>query len=246
MPPDERLEQRFRVLGGKLRPQRATDFNKTRLGRAADGGYVCIDDFAQIEVAISLGVGREASWDFTAADVGIRVFQYDHAIARLKWTHPSVHFLQRRIAAETDRGETIESIVMRHQLTRPGSALLKMDIEGDEWPVLAAAPPATLKCFSQIICELHSFDRIADAAWFERAVLVLDKLNESFAVVHIHANNFRPMLIAGTVAFPEVLEVTYASRARYKFSETEEIFPTSLDAPNDTRKAEHFLGRFVF
>jgi hypothetical protein len=37
---------------------------------------------------------------------------------------------------------------------------------------------------------------------------VLTKLNDKFAVVHVHANNYKPLLAIGNLLFPEVLEVT--------------------------------------
>jgi hypothetical protein len=75
---------------------------------------------------------------------------------------------------------------------------------------------------------------------------VLEKLNRGFAVVHVHGNNTRPWDDLGGVPFPQLLEVTYASRKRYKFEPNHEVFPTWLDAPNDPNKPDMFLGRFVF
>jgi hypothetical protein len=82
--------------------------------------------------------------------------------------------------------------------------------------------------------------------WYRRALTVLKTLDENFAVVHVHANNALPWANIGNVPFPELLEVTYASRLPYSFKLAEELFPTSLDSPNLPEMPDLYLGRFVF
>ena len=65
-----------------------------------------------------------------------------------------------------------------------------MDIEHAEWDILAAVPTRMLTCCRQFIVELHGLDHCRDDEWFARARFVLRKLNEVFAVVHVHGNNF--------------------------------------------------------
>ena len=98
-------------------------------------------------------------------------------------------------------------------------------------PAFAATSAATLDVFTQVLAELHGFNNVLDDDWFEQALAVLAKLNEKFAVVHVHANNYRPLLAIGNVLFPEVLEVTYASRAKYSFTDCDEVFPGRSTAP---------------
>ena len=75
---------------------------------------------------------------------------------------------------------------------------------------------------------------------------MLHKLHTFFEPIHVHANNHSPMLLLGGVPFPGVLEVTYASRSRYRFIDTAESFPTVLDSPNYPGGADYYLGRFDF
>lgn len=116
-----------------------------------------------------------------------------------------------------------------------------MDIEGDEWQIFSATPKNDLRKFSQIICKFHAFHAVDNDDWYKRALTVLEKLHQVFAVVHIHANNYAPLNVIGNLPFPEVLEVTYAARLRYRFEPTDEIFPTSLDAPNNPNLPDFFL-----
>jgi len=94
--------------------------------------------------------------------------------------------------------------------------------------------------------ESESIESALDDDWFERALSALSKLNEKFAVVHVHANNYRPLLAIGNVLFPEVLEVTYASRAKYTFTDCDDVFPGPLDSPNWPAAADYGLGKFVY
>ena len=70
----------------------------------------------------------------------------------------------------------------------------------------------------------------------------LEKLSDSYAVVHVHANNIGGFSNVANIIFPNVLEITFANRSMYSFSETDEIFPGPLDAPNDPSHPDLHLG----
>ena len=239
--------ERICVVAKLLRPQRAQRVQKLRVGGPHDGGYVCLDDFSNLEAAISLGIGRDVSWDLDLAERGLIVYQYDHTVQKPPATHPNFRFSLSRIGATTDDGaETIASIIAGRRLTSPASVIMKMDIEQDEWTTFSATSADALNVFSQVICEFHDFQNALDDQWFARAVAVLNKLNEAFAVVHVHGNNIDPLLVAGNLLFPQVLEVTYASKVKYAFGETDEVFPGKFDAPNVPTAADYGLGRFIY
>ena len=66
-----------------------------------------------------------------------------------------------------------------------------------------------------------------------RAHRVFEKLANQFSVIHVHANNYGKYCNYKNKAIPDVLEVSYANRDRYKFDASNEQFPTSLDTPNN-------------
>jgi len=238
---------RISKLGRLLRPQRVQGVKKVRLGASNDCGYVCLDDFGAVEAALSLGIAAEVSWDAEMADRGLVIYQYDHTVKGPPFPHANFRFQRRKIGAHaTDDSESIESALAKAHLTKPRSAILKIDIDDDEWPAFAATSAATLDVFTQVLAELHGFNNVLDDDWFEQALAVLTKLDEKFAVVHIHANNYRPLLAIGNVLFPEVLEVTYASRAKYTFIDSDEVFPGPLDSPNWPAAPDYGLGKFVY
>ena len=239
--------RRICSIGQLLRPQRALGYRKVRLGGPHDGGYVCLDDFEGVAAALSLGLGDDVSWDSDVANRGLIVHQYDHTVAAPPAEHANFRFHRRKIAAVADDdSETIESALSRNFLTAPASVLLKIDIEHDEWAVFDATADSALDKFSQMTCEFHGFDRVANDDWFATANSVLAKLAGKFAVVHVHANNAEPLLELGNLLFPQLLEVTFASRAKYRFSDTDEVFPTELDSPNLATREDYNLGNFVY
>ena len=162
--------------------------------------------------------------------------------------HTNVQFRQKRIVPSKccPDEESISSLWMQYLQNTQASAILKMDVENDEWDILFETPSHVLSSFSQIICEFHSFGSVVKQDWYERAYAVLKKLDLQFAVVHVHGNNALPWVALGNVPFPEILEVTYASRARYLFERSNEVFPTALDAPNLPDRPDFYLGCFVF
>lgn len=236
-------------LASFLTPHRAVGHSKVRLGGKNDGGYVCLSDFKGIEAGFSFGIAEDASWDNDLANKGIVVHQVDHTIDSPPIIHSNLRFQKKKLVSVNNQNpgeETISSLLSRHVKGTSASAILKMDIEHDEWEIFYKTSSGDLNKFSQIICEFHNFSAVGDETWYEQALAVFKKLHEKFAVVHVHGNNFLPWTTIGGVPFPELLEVTFANRTRYAFTPSDEIFPTALDAPNVLGKADLFLGRFVF
>ena len=95
----------------------------------------------------------------------------------------------------------------RHDLFPDGGAcdvFLKMDVEGAEYRTLGGVLPYADRLAGAVI-EFHDLDR----EW-DRFTAVMDALQASLAIAHLHANNCEP-LIPGT-ATPKVLEVSFVNR----------------------------------
>jgi len=239
--------RRIRTIGKLLRPHTAVGRLKLRLGGRADGGYICLDDFGGVKTALSFGVDQDVSWDLAVAKRGLVVHQFDHTVEGSPTEHPNFRFNKIKICPVTQPGEeSIGSVLASQGLNDPASVVLKIDIEGSEWDVFSAATASELLTFSQIICEFHGFQFVEDDQFYEKVINVLSKIASLFHVIHVHGNNYCPMFLLGGVAFPSLLEVTYVNVRRCEFVECKEIFPTPIDAPNNSTRPDFFLGNFIF
>lgn len=238
------LNARAMTIGGLLAPMRAEGIAKIRVGAKGDGGYVMLDDLGAVAHALSFGIGDNDSWDIAMAERAILVDQFDHTIASAPTQHHNCLFHSLRIASvETEGCETLKG-ALENVDAKSGRAVLKIDVEGDEWQIFEHAAPDTLGKLSQIVCEFHSFDLMANDAYFPSMKLALEKLRDVFGVVHVHANNSVPWLQLGGVPFPSVLEVTYANLDHFSLVPSDELFPTMIDQPNYPGAPDYYLGSF--
>jgi hypothetical protein len=232
-----------------LKPRDVSGHHKVRLGGDHDGGYVMVDDFETVETALSLGIGADASWDVALAERGIRVLQFDDTIEISPSAHQRCSFFRKRIvpsASDGSRSTTIAGALDEHVPPYDDHLILKIDIEGGEWDVLDALADHVIDRFRQIVCEFHDFRRILEADWRDRALRVLTKLNNGHAVVHIHGNNYRPMVSIGGMLVPDVIELTFARSRNYAPTDGAADFPGPLDNPNDAGRLDYYLGSFDF
>ena len=240
------LQRNILAFARLIEPKRCIGHQKIRVGRDFDGGYILIDDFSNVDGAFSFGIENDASWDLGMAQRGVPVHQFDHTSESPPAAHPLITFHKLRVAAEdTPDSRTLDTLVA-HFLPSAQKAVLKMDIERDEWPVFAAASVETLGRFSQIVCEFHGFHLLSEPSRYDYALTVISKLKMLFEVVHVHGNNAHPMVNVSDVMLPRILEVSLASRRHYQFEETSEIFPTPLDQPNLPERPDLQLGCFKF
>jgi hypothetical protein len=133
-------------------------------------------------------------------------------------------------------------VINGHAAPDDDNLVLKMDIEGEEWDVLDALEAGVLDRFRQIVCEFHDFRRVVKAEWRNRALRIFNKLNSSHAVVHIHGNNFRPMISIVDILIPDVIELTFVRRRSYKVMDAVTSLPGPLDNPNSPDRLDYYLG----
>jgi hypothetical protein len=250
--PYRRLEAKWREpLGQLLRmlaPQRAEGVAKIRVGGRHDGGYVMLDDFRGIDGAYSLGIGPDVAWDLAMARRGVPIWQYDPTVSGPPVAHPLFTFQPWRIGIYDDVDAGIVSLggLIHRNGQVTAELILKMDIEGTEWEVLAGIDPIRLRVFRQILVEFHALDRVVETDWRERAVTALAHLTRHHQVVHVHGNNLSPIIMAGDLRMTESFEVTLVRRDAYRLVPTEETFPGSCDRANSWVFPDFDLGPFRF
>jgi hypothetical protein len=244
----QELSDQDRLLSAlrSLTPKRAVGFEKARVGCDNDGGYVMLDDFNGIAVAVSCGVGLNWSWDSAIADRGIPVRQFDQIKVDDAAQGPLFDFKCLCVSAARGPGRITLDEIVDDLKPDPATAVLKIDIEGDEWDVFGAASDSSLSPFSQIVVELHNLGSAHCAKRLYKYEATLAKLSRQFQSVHVHGNNHAPCMTVFNIMLPDVLEVTFANRQRYVFTDTTETFPTLLDMPNKRNTPDLWLGTFSY
>lgn len=233
LPRNDETQRRVAEILKLLTPKAAREAKKIRLGNANDGGYICLDYFDNMTSAVSLGISDDVSWDLDVAARGVKIFQYDHTVDGPPVGHDQFNFHKIKVATQDGpQATSLDSIVSKNHISAPGSSFLKMDIEGDEWDVFLSTSDETLDKFSQIVCELHDLHLIVNDDFHKKVIQTLNKLTQKFEVTHIHGNNYAPLLISpGLCAIPQVIEVSFANRKLFSFTESREHLPGPLDAP---------------
>lgn len=240
-----------------LKPQRVDNKSLVRIGKDIDGGYVMLDEFDShnTTAAYSIGINADVSWDDCVANRGIDVYMYDHTIKGLPRQHPRFHFFKIGLTGSksSDVLKTLQEMLVLNGHTKNKDLILKMDIEDCEWDVLLHTPSETIAQFRQIVFELHGLlswqngNRITNIERYEMMVAVLEKLNKTHQVFHLHANNARQMpLRCGEFVLTSLVEVSYIRRDDYKdsFSESNQLYPIDkVDKPNVRSRPDIFLGK---
>lgn len=244
-----RLANHLRRLAGELVPGPTADFlkmfnvcsrcdNFIRFGEARDGGYVlCADGLGEDLVgALSYGIHGKDGWGMdVASKYHIPVHEYDCYVTRVPSVCAgcNVSFHPECIRSAESAPQPNFATLSEHLSATgfadaaEGSLLLKMDIEGDEWPIFAGESMQTLQKFRQIAVEFHMV-----GAWgnHQRFLLSLKALERAgFVVLHLHGNNCQGSQKFDEFQIPHTLEVTYV---RGKGCTYGPRGYTPLDAPN--------------
>ena len=236
--------ERLSKLVSMVPPHRAEGLNKVRLGRPHDGGYVSLDDF-DVDAVLSLGISDDVSWDLDTLPRGsFQVHQYDYTVDGPPVKNPRFTFYKEAIGTDKDGSVSIGEACRRANITKPASAILKIDIEHAEWPVLAATSEEDLGKFSQIVGEFHGFDDLLDDGLYDLALKTFTNISKQFRLVHVHGNNYGSQIVLGSKLLPRTLEMTFANVKRYNLTPSDETFPTPLDMPNCADKPDHILDNF--
>lgn len=226
-----------------LAPHDVEGFGKIRMGNENDGGYVFIDDFADVATVISCGIYNDVTFDVACADMGKAVIQFDHTVDGPPVKHPKFTFRKQAIDALDRIPGSVKLWDIVREYSRPGKPdlLLKIDIEGHEWATFANFPAEDLKRVRQISIELHSTSRLIEPEFYELYFRALKNINASFFAAHLHANNFQGMVNLMGVPVAEVFEVTFVNRELYRPAGNQHGAPTALDNPNDVSKPDLVL-----
>ena len=228
-PVSPELDTRAGQLLSLLAPERTADGEFVRVGSAFDGGYV-LPAAMSFDRVLAFGIGENCDFEEAMVARGATVTAFDHTIDAYPAVPTKTAWRRQGLAAEPAAGHLTLTAAIGEEA---GSLLVKLDVEGAEWASLEATPPAAMARVSCLVVEFHGLDHLlVDAEW-QRIVTVLERLENTFSLVHIHANNAGTTFRAAGRLVPSIVECTYVHRSLVGPCEPAPgPWPTALDAPN--------------
>lgn len=233
-----------------LTPWDISGRSKLRIGNAGDGGYVALDMLRPEQPVYSYGVGPDSSFDFSLGQRGHQVFMYDHTVEGPRGAKPSnCHFIREGIAPVPTPGQPLDTL--ENHLARNGhlgrrDLILKMDIEGAEWPVFGALPGGVFTGFEQIMVEVHGLRRLGNGPHRRAVHAALSRLAARFTLFHVHANVWGGLALVEGLPVANVLELSYVRSDLVERVPSRTLYPTSFDRSNRGGHKDVVLGFFPF
>jgi len=223
-------------------------YNLVRIGRDYDGGYVVVrkkadGSFSDNNIAYSLGICDDVSFDIALAEQNYEIYQYDHTIDNLPQENEKFHWRKTGITGsnETEQLKSLLTVLKNDGNDSRNGMFLKCDIEGSEWDMLNDCTDFILNKFDQIVIELHY---LTDFHNRETILKTLEKLTATHQAVHIHANNNSIVNYCDTLVTPSVIEVTFVLKEKYATTKADIILPTKLDQPCNLSYPDILPGRW--
>jgi len=208
--------------------------DRIRLGDKNDGGYVIFDGLSY-DGFISGGIEYTNTFENEFIEkYGTHCFAFDYSIAELPEKNDRITFKKIKINNVDNLSNYIDLY---------DNCFVKMDIEGSEWDWLSSLSKSTLSKISQMVIEFHFLLQIDEDATsllnvFMKRMQIIDKLNETHVMCHIHANNFSQNMKFNDNTLPTVIECTFLNKKvfvenpSYLLFENLRSIPTVYDAPN--------------
>lgn len=215
-----------------LRPK-ITDKQLIRLGGDKDGGYLVPNDLNNIEACFSPGVGNISSFEYSCADLGMKIFMADASVTNPVPEDDQFQFIQKFVGKSNGSDFiTLERWMQSTGINGKKDLILQMDIEGSEFEVLNCTSVNTLKRFRIIIVEFHKLHQLWNPLYFYKAKKAFKKLLENHICVHIHPNNCCGNRTINDIDFPVVAEFTFIRKDRVKELGMVTSLPHILDQDN--------------
>jgi len=235
-PLHEELAERSSTFRGLLKTKVCKDANYIRMGSQHDGGYIYVNDFSKSDYVLSFGVDKNVDWELDASKFGCHIDMYDYSVDGPPVEVPNSKFYKKMIGPE------FEQVSLEQAASKSKKDLiLKMDIEGSEWAVLAQASTEVLSKFRQINIEFHDAYMLENELFYSTAISALENLRKTHTPVLVHANNNIPLMVIGSAPLPPVFEVLFLRNSSYELEEPVDQF-AGLLTRNDTTIPEVSLS----
>lgn len=234
------------LLHKKLRIMRpCCDKEIIRVGNRNDGGYLMLNDFERGSIAYSFGIGADIGWETHVSRLGYDVYMYDHTVDCPLGDNDRLHFFKNGISSKNNINSqlnTLDNFIKKNRHDKEKNMILKMDVEGAERDAIIDmydGGSSVLNRFDQVVVELHD---LHDNKCHEKILEMLDKINMTHQLIHLHGNNASKYLFLEGSCLPNVVEATYLNKSLYDFHNFDDMLPLRIDMPNLIDEDDILLG----
>lgn len=241
-------------------------YNKLRIGKDNDGGYIIYELPDNYDLFISGGISNDISFevDFLQKYKDkynniIKCYAFDGTISTLPdHNSQNIKFIKKNLGnIETNDVTNLSSYINDTNTNKYNNIFMKIDIEGHEFRLLPYLINNNyMSKIKQLVVEIHSpadiqmfpdyFAGLSDIKnnnMFE----LLNNINKTHTLVHFHGNNGCNIQVIDNIKLPHVFECTYIRNdyVKEKVKNTEPL-PTNLDMKNIKNKPDFYIDYYPF
>ena len=250
-------------------------YNKVRIGKDNDGGYVIIELPENYDLFISGGISNDISFEIDFLykykdkdkDNIIKCYAFDGTISSLPIHNisldkhnilPNIKFIKKNLGNVENNDITNLSSYFTSS-NNYNNIFMKIDIEGHEFRLLLFLIDNNyMNKIKQLVVEIHTpadiqmfpeyFSGLSDIK-NENMFELLNNINKTHTLVHFHGNNGCNTQVIDNIKLPHVFECTYIRNDFMK--EQDKIkniipLPTSLDMKNIINKQDFYIDYYPF
>lgn len=195
----------------------------SRIGSHYDGGYVTVNDFSSNDYLLSFGVETNVDFEHSISNIISGMDLYDYSIESVPSHLKNYRFYKEKIGKN--------SHYVFDRVPKEKDIILKIDIEGGEWPFFESLDHEDISKFRQIIMEIHWGIQNEEINSPEIRLDILEKINKTHQIIAIHPNNWAGICYINNIAIPQVMELTFLRKSDYVF--VEGTPPKNLFYPNN-------------
>lgn len=200
----DQLVRRFRPV--------LIDSDLIRIGSDLDGGYLLPNDLQGVSNCFSAGCDN--SWEFEKdlwEKYQIKSHIVDSEDKRPTDLNENFSYTPKWLGPNNSVTEIrLEDWINRFSNDHDTDLILQMDIEGSEWLIINELDEIMLNKFRIIVVEFHNIAILENHKVFsDYCRPLIERLTDTFNVVHFHPNNCCGFHDFNGKAFPKVFEVTF-------------------------------------
>jgi len=241
-------------------------YNKIRIGKDNDGGYIISELPDNYDLFISGGISDDISFeiDFLQKNKDkdnniIKCYAFDGTISELPLQNTTnINFIKKNLGnTETNDITNLSTYINDGNNNKYNNIFMKIDIEGHEFRLLPYLIDNNyMSKIKQLVVEIHTpadiqmfpdyFSGLSDIK-NDNMFELLNNINKTHTLVHFHGNNGCNTQIIDNIKLPHVFECTYIRNDYVKDKlENLEPLPTELDMKNIKDKPDFYFDYYPF